>query len=72
VIYKIDTTDRGMAQFNYIYADSIMLVYKNMYIVLFLIMVFMFSNNPARASIMTQEMGSIKQGAAGKTTAATG
>ena len=60
-----------MAQFNYIYADSIMLVYKNMYIVLFLIMVFMFSNNPARASIMTQEMGSIKR-SAGKTTAATG
>jgi hypothetical protein len=61
----------SMAQFNYIYADSIMLVYKNMYIVLFLIMVFMFSNNPARASIMTQEMGSIKR-SAGKPTAATG
>uniref|UniRef100_A0A6C0K359 Uncharacterized protein n=1 Tax=viral metagenome TaxID=1070528 RepID=A0A6C0K359_9ZZZZ len=60
-----------MAQFNYIYADSIMLVYKNMYIVLFLIMVFMFSNNPARASIMTQEMASIKR-SAGKPTASTG
>ena len=60
-----------MAQFNYIYADSIMLVYKNMYIALLLIMVFMFSNNPARASIMTQEMASIKR-AAGKATTSTG
>lgn len=61
-----------MAQFNYIYADSIMLVYRNMYIVLFLIMVFMFSNNPTRASIMTQEMASIKRSATGKPTASTG
>jgi len=61
MVYKIDTTDRVMAQFNYIYADWIMLIYKNMYILLFLIMIFWFSNNPARASIMTPEMASIRR-----------
>jgi hypothetical protein len=65
---KIPSIDRVMAaQFNYSIADIVLLVYKNLYIIFFLALVFMLNMDPGRQSIVSDMMREMQKGTTGKT-----
>ncbi len=55
------------AQFNYYVADWILLVYKNLYIIFFLALIFTLNMDPGRQSIVSDMMRSMQKGTTGKT-----
>ncbi len=55
------------AQFNYSIADIVLLVYKNLYIIFFLALVFMLNMDPGRQSIVSDMMREMQKGTTGKT-----